>query len=192
MANLTNQELAFFSRLFKSNQQQEILLDSKNSLTQGLPDTLSYLLSNAKLTLLAEIGIYQLWFPVVFVSDKRGQLTPIFSSPEVIDTKGIERSWRSSELNLKSDNFVISSLSSSGVVLQPTSHTLPIQSLITLHFQLPKQQQVIMQVEPVRITHSGIAAKIKVIEQGKEALTSYLFDTHKQFYPKLYRQQQPC
>ena len=93
MSHLSEQEL-FFNSLFEAEHGvKDLTTDTKISVNFNLPDKLNGLLNNAKLTLLAEVGIYQLWFPLEFIVDDKGQVTPTLC-PEVIDTKGIERSWR--------------------------------------------------------------------------------------------------
>ena len=119
MAHLSEQELSFFNRLFEAERTDSDPTDTKMSVRLNLPDKLNGLLTNAKLTLLAEVGIYQLWFPLEFSKDENGQLFPVLSAPEVIDTKGIERSWRTPDLEIHTEQFQILSLSSTGVLLKP-------------------------------------------------------------------------
>ncbi len=88
MSHLSEQELSFFNSLFEAEHGvKDLTTDTKISVNFNLPDKLNGLLNNAKLTLLAEVGIYQLWFPLEFIVDDKGQVTPTLSAPEVIEYK---------------------------------------------------------------------------------------------------------
>ncbi len=188
MAHLSEQELSFFNSLFKTEGSTNIPTNTKMSLNLNLPDKLNGLLKNAKLTLLAEVGIYQLWFPLEFKADESGQLTPLLSAPEVIDTKGIDRSWRSPILELETDKYVILSLSSTGLLLQPKQPVTILDEKITLAFNLPNYGHVIIRAKPIRETGQCIAAKIIKICKGEDAIRQYLFESHKHQHAKLYEQ----
>ncbi|MCF7519358.1 MULTISPECIES: hypothetical protein [Pseudoalteromonas] len=188
MTHLSEQELSFFNSLFEAEQSIDDPINTKMSLNLNLPDKLSGLLKNAKLTLLAEVGIYQLWFPLEFTTDERGQLTPVLSAPEVIDTKGVERSWRTPDLDLQTEKYVILSLSSTGLLLQPKHAEAVLEQEITLAFNLPNQEHVMIRAKPVRATSKGIAAKIIKVCEGQDAMRQYLFDIHKHHHAKLYEQ----
>ncbi len=191
MTHLSDQELEFFNRLFESEgvAAEGIEADpsyAKMSVKVNLPDKLNGLLTNAKLTLLAEVGIYQLWFPLEFVNDENGQLTPVLSAPEVIDTRGVERSWRTPDLEIDTEQFHVLSLSSTGVLLKPKLHTPALNKEILLAFDLPNHEHIIISVMPIRTTNKGVAAKIIKVCQGESALRKYLFETHKQHHANLY------
>ena len=188
MAHLSEQELSFFNHLFEAERTDSDPTDTKMSVRLNLPDKLNGLLTNAKLTLLAEVGIYQLWFPLEFTKDENGQLIPVLSAPEVIDTKGIERSWRTPDLEIHTEQFQILSLSSTGVLLKPKRQTPILNKEILLAFNLPSEEQVILSVKPIRTTSKGIAGKIVKVCKGEDALRNYLFETHKHHHAKLYEQ----
>ena len=188
MAHLSEQELSFFNHLFEAERTDSDPTDTKMSVRLNLPDKLNGLLTNAKLTLLAEVGIYQLWFPLECSKDENGQLIPVLSAPEVIDTKGIERSWRTPDLEIHTEQFQILSLSSTGVLLKPKRQTPILNKEILLAFNLPSEEQVILSVKPIRTTSKGIAGKIVKVCKGEDALRNYLFETHKHHHAKLYEQ----
>ncbi|MCO7251291.1 MULTISPECIES: hypothetical protein [unclassified Pseudoalteromonas] len=187
MAHLTEQELSFFNQLFENaDDGSDEVTNTKMSVKLNLPDKLNGLLKNAKLTLLAEVGVYQLWFPLEFVNDENGQVIPLLSAPEVIDTKGIERSWRAPHLNLQTDHYIILSLSSTGVLLKPKQNKPDFSKELLLAFELPKKERIVLSAKPVRVTSNGIAAKIITVHEGEIALRQYLFDTHKKQHAQLY------
>lgn len=187
MAYLSQKELQFFNQLFESESNENDVTDTKMALFNELPQNLGALFKSAKLTLLAEVGVYQLWFPVEFKTDQNGQLVPLLSAPEVIDTKGIERSWRNNSVNLKSSDFIITSLSSTGVVLTPRNPHARLDKEQLLSFFLPELEQVTLVISPVRRTSKGIAAKIVEIVRGHDALRTFLFKNHKRQHASLYK-----
>ncbi|XQF89961.1 hypothetical protein ACOBV8_15380 [Pseudoalteromonas espejiana] len=183
--NLTKEELSFISSVV-GNTKDNINESSQLSLKTTLPDTLKGLLSHAKLTMLAEVGHYQLWFPLEFKLNDDGQFNPVLSAPEVIDTEGVDRSWRYSDLNLQSERFYVLSLSSSGVLLKPRDQRYTLANAQHISFKLPNNKKVTLFIDLVRKTNLGYAAKIISIEHGKEALREYLFDKHKRVNAPLY------
>jgi len=190
MSHLSEQELSFFNSLFEAEHGvKDLTTDTKISVNFNLPDKLNGLLNNAKLTLLAEVGIYQLWFPLEFIVDDKGQVTPTLSAPEVIDTKGIERSWRTPNLELQTEQYLIISLSSTGVLLQPKNAEETLDKEILLAFNLPNNEHVVISAKPVRVTSNGVAAKIEKICEGEDAMRQYLFEIHKHHHAKLYEEE---
>jgi len=188
MAHLSEQELTFFNRLFEAENLDGDPTDTKMSVRLNLPNKLNGLLANSKLTLLAEVGIYQLWFPLEFINDENGQLIPLLSAPEVIDTKGIERSWGTPDLEIHTEQFQILSLSSTGVLLKPKRQAPELNKDILLAFDLPSRDHIILSVKPIRTTSKGIAGKIVKVCKGEEELRRYLFEAHKHHHAKLYEQ----
>ena len=100
--HLTLEELACFRELFSPNRithstedaHPEPLVNHVLTVKTEVPQALASLLGKAKLTLLAEVGSYKLWFPLEMRLDDFGQLQPTLGVPEVLDAKGAERSWR--------------------------------------------------------------------------------------------------
>lgn len=182
----SNDELLFLSNLFKRPSKSHLPKSQRLTIHSAIPNQIACLLKNANLTLLAEVGQYQLWFPLEFSSDKHGIFTPILSAPEVIDTQGAKRSWRCDKLNIKSDGFSIESISSTGVLLKPTSKRAVLDCNQQVQFDLPNKQHIILSVEPVRQSKQGVAAKITHFHSGKEHLRAYLFNMHKRQYANLY------
>ena len=91
---MTNEELNFISDLFQVTVPSKLRDNHTLTLQSSIPANIAELLNNTKLTLLAEVGDYQLWFPLEIRIDKTGVVTPVLSAPEVIDTQGIKRCWR--------------------------------------------------------------------------------------------------
>ncbi|WP_377109605.1 hypothetical protein [Pseudoalteromonas sp. R86517] len=183
--DLTKEELSFISSVVGSNK-DNTNDNSQLSLKTALPDTLKGLLSHAKLTMLAEVGHYQLWLPLEFKLNDDGYLNPVLSAPEVIDTEGVDRSWRYSDLHLQSERFYVLSLSSSGVLLKPRDHRYSLTHAQHITFKLPNKKKVTLLIDLVRKTNLGYAAKIVSIKSGKEALREYLFEKHKRENATLY------
>ncbi|WP_338364667.1 hypothetical protein [uncultured Pseudoalteromonas sp.] len=183
--DLTKEELSFISSVVGSSKDDKHD-NSQLTLRTTLPDTLKGLLSHAKLTMLAEIGHYQLWFPLEFKLNDDGYLSPVLSAPEVIDTEGVDRSWRYSDLYLQSERFYVLSLSSSGVLLKPRDHRYSLTHEQHITFKLPNRKKVTLLVDLVRKTNLGYAAKIVSFKSGKEALREYLFEKHKRENANLY------
>jgi len=163
--DLSDEEINFLSGLFEPSQS-----------TALIPDGIAHLLGQAKLTLLAEVAHYQLWFPLQFKTDELGHFSTVLAAPEVIDTKGTQRSWRLSELNIQSQGFCIESISSTGIFLKSTSINSELDELQNMQFILPNEAAISLDIEPVRHSECGIAAKIKHIHHGKEQLRAYLFE----------------
>lgn len=182
----SNDELLFLSSLFKAQHTPRLPKDQKLTVKSEIPTNIASLFQNANLTLLAEVGHYQLWFPLVFNVDSSGTFTPILSAPEVIDTRGNQRSWRWDNLNIESEGYCIESISSSGVFLKPQRSYTTLPDNQRMQFDLPNKKHVTISIEPVRQSKDGIAARIIDIHEGKEQLREYLFNVHKRQYANLY------
>lgn len=180
-------KLTFFSGLFEPSQSTALINETKLTVQTSIPDGIAHLLGQAKLTLLAEVAHYQLWFPLQFKTDELGHFSTVLAAPEVIDTKGTQRSWRLSELNIQSQGFCIESISSTGIFLKSTSINSELDELQNMQFILPNEAAISLDIEPVRHSECGIAAKIKHIHHGKEQLRAYLFEVHKREYSSLYQ-----
>ncbi|MGB1292850.1 MAG: hypothetical protein ACPG5Z_11960 [Pseudoalteromonas sp.] len=182
----SNDELLFLSSLFKAQTPPRLPKDQTLTVQSDIPANIACLFQNANLTLLAEVGHYQLWFPLEFKVDSSGTFTPALSAPEVIDTKGNQRSWRWDNLNIKSEGYCIESISSTGIFLKPQGEHVAFNENQIMQFDLPNKKHITMSIEPVRQCKGGIAAKIIDIHEGKEQLRAYLFSVHKRQYANLY------
>lgn len=127
-----------------------------------------------------------MWFPLDLEIDPSGVINPTLSAPEVIDTKGTQRSWRWSQLNIKSEGFYIESISSTGIFLKPLKDNSRLGNMKNVQFTLPNEECISIDIEPIRQNKSGMAAKITRINTGKEQLRTYLFEEHKRQYSALY------
>ncbi len=105
--DFSNEEVNFLAELFKPNTKQRSPRNHMLTMKSSVPASIAHLFTHANLTLLAEVANYQLWFPLQLKIDELGVINPILSAPEVIDTKGTQRSWRWSKLNIKSQGFNI-------------------------------------------------------------------------------------
>ncbi|WP_394190586.1 hypothetical protein [Pseudoalteromonas atlantica] len=182
----SNDELLFLSDLFKAQAPPQLPQNQKLTVQSDIPANIACLFQNANLTLLAEVGHYQLWFPLEFKVDSSGTFTPSLSAPEVIDTKGNQRSWRWDNLNIKSEGYYIESISSSGIFLKPQGEHAAFNDNQIMQFDLPNKKHITMSIETVRKSKDGIAARIIDIHEGQEHLRAYLFDVHKRQYANLY------
>ena len=171
--DFSTDELDFFSELFKPEQKALSAHNHILTMQSNVPASIAHLLSNANLTLLAEVAHYQLWFPLHLKIDTSGVINPTLSAPEVIDTKGTQRSWRWSQLNIKSQGFCIESISSTGIFLKPLAKNKRLSRVKHMQFTLPNEECISMDIEPIRQSSDGIAAKITRIHAGKEQLRTY-------------------
>ena len=196
MSTLSREELAYFSDVFspESSGDSEDNVFSKHSLSVAteIPQVLSHILGNAKLTLLAEISYYRLWFPLQLKQDEFGQFTPELGIPEVVDMRGGERSWRIDDLkdvrvmDNETSKFVeVLSLSSSGITIKIPKE-LDTKSPRHTQLILPKGTHVDMEFEPVRTENGVMAAKISAEGESRQLLRQFLFSQHKAKYSHLY------
>jgi hypothetical protein len=197
MIELSTDELDFFNAVFSDKTEAEdFILPKKNfNVYTSIPANLKKVLGESKLTLLAEISHYQLWFPVT-LNFKNGDFMPILETPEIIDVQGNERSWRVnapetlSLLNALSDQGIeILSLSGTGVTLK-ISDERKIQQVLncpSLELMLPDKKPVTLSLDVVRSNKNIISAKFKNFEQGREPLRQFLFNSHKAKYSELYQ-----
>jgi hypothetical protein len=202
MSSLSDEELACFSDLFASSltgdqrkpaqTDADILADNSLSVSTEIPQVLANILGEAKLTLLAEISHYRLWFPLVLKRDELGQFIPVLGVPEVVDTSGAERSWRVNDLK---DVTVIDNNSQQPVeVLSLSSSGLTFKMRDELHADIPTSGKLMLSnglevdvdFEPVRAENGVMAAKINAKGEAREALRQFLFSAHKAKYSHLY------
>lgn len=184
--NISKEELNYILDLYQTDAPTQ--LNSAHTLTlhSEIPVGIAHLFNHAKLTLLAEIAHYQLWFPLQLKVNETGTITPYLSAPEVIDTQGVKRCWRWDNLEIKNQDFKIESISSTGLFLKPLSkkqlRTTPQQ----LKFILPNKKKISIEIKPVRVSEQGVGAKITQIHHGREQLRAYLFAAHKRKHANLY------
>ncbi|WP_149981046.1 hypothetical protein [Pseudoalteromonas rhizosphaerae] len=184
--DMTNEELNFISDLFQVTVPSKLRDNHTLTLQSSIPANIAELLNNTKLTLLAEVGDYQLWFPLEIRIAKTGIVTPVLSAPEVIDTQGIKRCWRGGNLNIRSQDFEVESISSTGLFLKSTTQKAPLAIEQQIKLTLPNKKNITIDIKPVRFSKRGMAAKITHIHQGKEHLRAYLFEAHKRQNANLY------
>lgn len=196
MSTLSDEELAYFSDVFSPERSADSADNalSRHSLSVAteIPQMLSHILGNAKLTLLAEISYYRLWFPLQLTQDEFGQFTPELGTPEVIDMRGGERSWRMDNLkdvrviDNETSKFVeVLSLSSSGITIK-VPQELDTKSPRLTQLILPNGIHVEMEFEPVRTENGVMAAKISAEGESRQMLRQFLFSQHKAKYSHLY------
>lgn len=195
---LSDEELDFFKDVF--NDEPIILGTESNSheitVQTAVPTHLKSVLGNAKLTLLAEISHYQLWFPVSLTVKGFGDFTPELGIPEIIDIQGIDRSWRVESPDDVSildagehQGVQILSLSSTGLTLKADCplRTRNLFARKEISMRLPNQQKVILELDPVRKEGGVIAAKFKTVGEGRDSLRKYLFNLHRREFSDLYK-----
>ncbi|QIR13710.1 hypothetical protein [Shewanella aestuarii] len=203
MSSLSDEELACFSDLFATSltgdkrqsghTDADILAENSLSVSTEIPQVLANILGESKLTLLAEISHYRLWFPLVLKRDELGQFIPVLGVPEVVDTSGAERSWRITDLknvtvidNNSQQPVEVLSLSSSGLTFKMHDErhaNIPTSGKLMLSNGL----EVDVDFEPVRAENGVMAAKINAKGDAREALRQFLFSAHKAKYSHLYK-----
>lgn len=198
---LTADELACFQDIFSQaadglNTSTE--RDPQHHLTvmTEIPQMVAKVLGQAKLTLLAEISHYKLWFPLSLDVDAFGQFTPTLGIPEVLEIQGKERSWRLSNVtdvtitvDGEPQELQVHSLSSSGIAIQvPTA--LAAERLLAsrnVDMRLAEIGAMQLEFEPVRYDSSLFAARINAVGKEREALRQFIFQRHRAEYAHLYQ-----
>ncbi|ATC96978.1 hypothetical protein [Pseudoalteromonas tunicata] len=191
----TAEELSFFKNVFRQDDHHAELDNHKLTVQTHVPSNLSAILENAKLTLLAEIGHYQLWFPLSLEIDDFGEFKTKLGTPEVVDVNGLERSWRieaPENVTLYDESsqqkYEVLSLSSTGLTLRPKNdnvfeHHLSDQSL---QINLPDLGSIKLSLEPVRTQNNIISARFQQFDDGRDKLRKFLFNLHRTKYSHLY------
>ncbi|OUR81698.1 hypothetical protein A9Q75_07280 [Colwellia psychrerythraea] len=192
------EELEFFNNIFAEKSTDSIISDShpKFVVQAGVPQNLRQVLVGSKLTLLAEISHYQLWFPVTLTINKQGVFSPKLGTPEVIDVRGHERSWRIKTpknvavIDISHDQKIeILSLSATGLTLKvPNSGNNYIDlKQYSFEMSLAGEEPLKLELDLVRHDKNIVAAKFKDLQEGKEALRKFLFNSHQLKYSNLYQ-----
>jgi hypothetical protein len=194
----STEELDFFNNIFTdtSNDSKINELDHQLTVQTDVPHYLKQVLVGSKLTLLAEISHYQLWFPVALSINGQGDFSPKLSTPEIIDVKGSERSWRVSTPKdvavidvFNGQQIEILSLSATGLTLKmPISegNYLDLQQT-SFEMSLAGEDPLKLELDLVRHEEGIVAAKFKGLQQGRESLRKFLFNSHKIEYSNLYQ-----
>lgn len=198
---LTDDELACFRDIF--SQAADGLRTTTTSEPQHhltvmteIPQMVAKVLGHAKLTLLAEISHYKLWFPLTLNVDALGQFTPILGIPEVLELQGKERSWRLSnvsDVTITVDGepqaLQVLSLSSSGIAIQlPDAMAAErLMSSRNVEMWLAEVGALQLDFEPVRYDSCLLAARIHAVGKEREALRHFIFQRHRAEYAHLYQ-----
>ena len=194
----STEELDFFSNIFTETTNDSMASDSQNQLSikASVPDYFRQVLVGSKLSLLAEISHYQLWFPVSLSISEQGEFSPKLGTPEIIDVKGSERSWR---VNTPKDVAIIDifhdqkvevlSLSATGLTLKVLSSDNIYNDLQQSSFEmsLAGEKPLKLELDLVRHEKNIIAAKFKDLQEGRESLRKFIFNSHKVKYSNLYQ-----
>lgn len=191
------EELDFISNVFAEEPTDKVSVEQQQlSLQPDVPSYLKQVLVGSKLTLLAEINDYQLWFPVTLSFNDQQDFVPILGTPEIIDVNGQERSWRvDTPKDIAITNAVdgqeieVLSLSSTGLTLQASTQD---DDMIDFHecsfeMTIADEAPVKLELDIVRSDRDIVAAKFKNLQEGREALRKFLFNSHKRKYSNLYQ-----
>jgi hypothetical protein len=201
--SLSDEELAYFNELFRPSLVVPSTTDGNKHflrVTTEIPNVLGGILGQAKMTLLAEIGQHKLWFPVFLDKDDLGQFNASLGTPEVLDIRGGERSWR---LHGKGDIQLIDndslqavdvlSLSNSGMTLnlgrQGENPMLTHSSELERRqgqLVLPDGESMTISFTPIRFSDGVMAATITLVQGQQARLREFLFAKHKLKYQHLY------
>ena len=194
----STEELDFLSNIFTDNASSGMIEEPQPqlSLKTTLPEQLRPILAGSKLTLLAEISHYQLWFPVTLAINEQGEFSPILGTPEILDVQGNERSWRvSTPKNVAlfdvshGQEIEVLSLSTTGLTLKlPNADDKGIDlQHFSLEMSLAGAEPLKLQLDLVRYDNNIVAAKFKDTQEGRESLRKFLFNSHKLKYSNLYQ-----
>lgn len=194
---LSAEELACFSAIFSQTRvgtalTNDPLANHLLTVTTEVPQVVASILGKAKLTLLAEVGAYKLWFPLRIKVDDFGLFQPTLGVPEVLDVSGVERCWRLAHADDvwifdhdQGEQWSVESLSSSGMAIRaPSSQQL--LSSKDLQLQLPNGETMRVDIKPIR-SEKGLAfVKFKAESEERDALRRFLFNRHRSQYANLY------
>ena len=194
----STEELEFFNNIFAEKSTDAVSTDShaKFAVQKGVPQNLKQVLVGSKLTLLAEISHYQLWFPVSLSINKEGDFSPKLGTPEIIDVRGNERSWRMKTPKnvaiidiFHGQKIEVLSLSATGLTLKVPDSDDNYLDLKQYSFEmsLAGEEPLTLELDLVRHDKNVVAAKFKDLQEGKEALRKFLFNSHQVKYSKLYK-----
>jgi hypothetical protein len=201
-AALSADELVYFARMFDADIERDAAANQTSatrsiSLTTELPKLLpASLFSRARLTLLAELGDYKLWFPLEMRLDEFSRPNPVIGVPEVVDAGGHERSWRLAgdvDVVLCGDAYSgtvsVESISSTGLSLRLGCERSAEQLLVQdrLQLRLPDGQSIHFAFEPIRRERNMLAVRIRPCEESRTRLRRFLFLKHRVKHPRLYR-----
>jgi hypothetical protein len=192
----STEELDFFSNIFTETSNDSMISDSQNQLSMktSVPDYLRQVLVGSKLSMLAEISHYQLWFPVALSISAQGDFLPKFGTPEIIDVKGSERSWRvTTPKNIAiidifhDQKMEVLSLSTTGLTLKVLSSDNIYNYLQQSSFQmsLAGEKPLKLELDLVRYEENIVAAKFKDLQEGRESLRKFIFKSYKVKYSNL-------
>ncbi len=188
----SEQELAFFKQLFS-----EQPLGSENvagaglSLRSHLPDYVAPLFDNPGLFMLAEVGNFELWFPLTLSLNENHDLQPQLGAPEIFEAQGSHRSWRFDNpqgifIRTESDlELPVLSLSSTGAVVDVKEISDPPRSAIA-NLILPKHAPLPLKVKKMRQQENLVAVTF-VSNNNKSQLRQYLFEQHKTYFSHVYQ-----
>jgi len=194
----STEELEFFNNIFAEKSTDGISSDShhKFAVQKNVPRNLKQVLVGSKLTLLAEISHYQLWFPVSLSINGEGDFSPKLGTPEIIDVRGHERSWRMKTPKnvaiidiFHGQKIEVLSLSATGLTLKVPNSDDDYLDLKQYSFEmsLAGEEPLKLELDLVRHDKNIVAAKFKDLQEGKEALRKFLFNSHQMKYSKLYK-----
>jgi len=194
----STEELDFFSNIFTEATNDSMLSDSPHQLSMKttVPNYLRQVLVGSKLSLLAEISHYQLWFPMSISISGQGDFLPKFGTPEIIDVNGSKRSWRVTTpkniaiIDIFHDQKVeVLSLSATGLTLKVLSSDNIYNDLQQSSFEmsLAGEKPLKIELDLVRHEKNIVAAKFKDLQEGRESLRKFIFNSHKLKYADLYQ-----
>ncbi|MFY8272815.1 hypothetical protein AAEU32_01620 [Pseudoalteromonas sp. SSDWG2] len=188
----TEQELAFFKQLFSEQPLgNDNIPGAGLSLRSQLPDYVAPLFDEPVLCMLAEVGHFELWFPLTLSLAQNGDIQPKLGAPEIFEAQGLHRSWRfdnPQNINVETANghtLPVHSLSSTGAVLDAAKYNNPPQSAMAkLH--LPEYDPLPLELKKMRQQENFVAVTF-VSNNNKAQLRQFLFEQHKLHYRHIYQ-----
>ena len=187
----TEQELAFFKQLFSDQPLgNESIAGAGLSLRSQLPEYVAPLFDNPGLCMLAEVGTFELWFPLALSLTENNDVQPQLGAPEIFEAQGLHRSWRFDNpegIVLRSVSGLelpVCSLSSTGAVVDITQVKNPPQRAMA-SLILPGFDPLPLELQQARKQDNLVA--VTFITNNKMRLRQFLFDQHKVHFAHIYQ-----
>ncbi len=196
---LSEDELSCIQSLFQGAGTAERDQELRSALSQSsaLSPALQQLFSQAKLSLSAELGHYQLLFPATLDTCELGQIKPTLGVPEIREQGGTSRSWRLKEVSgIQVCDITgrllplrLTDISCSGMAFHlPQDEVAAFGQMEQLQLRLPdSDESLLMNIRVVRRQDDQIAVNIGAEADVLTRLNQYLYQRHKKLHRDLYR-----
>lgn len=196
---LSEDELTCIQALFKEVKPSDSSSDllSVLSQTSELSPALQQFFSQAKLSLSAELGQYQLLFPATLETSEPGCFSPVLGIPEIREQGVTQRSWRLKEVKgIRVYDTAgrllplrLLDISCSGMAFHlPQQEVTAFAKLEQLELRLPDSEEpLLLNIRVVRQQENQVAVNIGAETEVVSKLNQYLYRRHKKLYRELYQ-----